>query len=297
MHNITKEHIKLIEEFLEKFGSHRKAEIIYELLMKIKGSPAGTPRNSIIQKFAKEKNLTEAVVHKWFNAYMNFGLGKLVDYKLLAQQYLLDNPFCIKDGKIMNWSKRSLSKQFEKQMLKDGYKITIGIKETTARDIINYVVINQDTLLRESGQLHVIALDYIEEPRKKLMKTLKHMKSYRVVYHGADINVTTRVIEVIEKVDMEQNSNHIAQSLKKENIAYLAIELLKTIAYIRRKYKWKGKLIVYMPEADVSKELCKLLEDIAIRSIEVNPKHMKIRQDEIEFSFERIEKYKESKYR
>lgn len=79
MHNIIKEHIELIKEFVEKFNGHRKAEIVLELLMKITDNPDGMSRKSIIQRFAKEKNLSESVVHKRFNVYMNFGLSKLMD--------------------------------------------------------------------------------------------------------------------------------------------------------------------------------------------------------------------------
>lgn len=298
MHNITKEHIELIEEFLEKFGSHRKAEIIYELLKKITGSPAGTSRKGIIQKFAKEKNLTESVVHKWFNAYMNSGLDKLVDYKLLAQQYLLDNPFCIKDGKIMNWSKRSLCKFLNEHELEiDGFTVNIQIKETIAYHVINEVIKNQEQLLEERDQKNAIALDIIEDPKGKLIKTLRHTKFYKVIYYNFDINVSSRTLKVLEKGYIEEDVNSkVIQELRRENVEKIARRILYTVCNIRKKRKWKGKLIVYMPESEISQMVCSYLNQIDIKSIVVNPKEDELNQDDIEFLFKQIEKYKRKKY-
>lgn len=297
MHNITKEHIELIEEFLEKFGSHRKAEIIYELLTKIKGSPAGTPRNSIIQKFAKEKNLTESVVRKWFNAYMNFGLSKLVDDKVLAQQFLLDNPFHIKGRKVVNWNKRSLCKFLNEHELEiEGFAINIQIKETTAYQVINEVIKNQEQLLEERDQKNVIALDIIEDPEGKLIKTLRHTKFYKVIYYNFDINVSSRTLKVLEKRYVEKDVNgKVSQELRRENMEKIARGILRTVCNIRKKRKWKGKLIVYMRESEISQMVCSYLNPINIKSIVVNPKEDELNQDDIEFLFKQIEKYKEKK--
>lgn len=294
MHNITEEHIELIKEFIEKFSGHRKAEIVFELLIKITNNSAGMPRKSIIQRFAKEKNLTESVVHKWFNAYMNFGLDKLVDNKVLAQQFLLDNPFHIKGRKIVNWNKRSLCKFLNEHELDiEGFTVNIQIKETTAYHVINEVIKNQEQLLEERDQKNVIALDIIEDPKGKSIKTLRYTKYYKVIYCNFDINTTSRTLKVLEKRYTEEDVNSKEfQEVRRENMEKIASGILHTVCNIRKKRKWKGKLIVYMPESEISQMVCSYLNQIDIKSIVVNPKEDELNQDDIEFLFNQIENYK-----
>ena len=298
MHSITEEQINLLSDFLEKFGSHRKVEIIYELLMKISNKSEGVSRKCIIQTFAKEKNLTESVVHKWFNAYMNFGLDKLVDDKVLARQFLLDNPFHSKGKKIVNWNKRSLCKFLNEHELEiDGFTVNIQIKETIAYQVINEVIKNQEQLLEERDQKNVIALDIIEDPKGKLIKTLRHTKLYKVIYYNFDINVSSRTLKVLEKGYIEEEVNgKVLQELRRENMEKIARGILRTVCNIRKKRKWKGKLIVYMRESEISQMVCSYLNPINIKSIVVNPKEDELNQDDIEFLFKQIEKYKRKKY-
>lgn len=298
MHNITEEHIELIKEFIEKFRGHRKAEIVFELLMKIIDNPDGMSRKSIIQRFAKEKNLTESVVRKWFNAYMNFGLSKLVDDKVLAQQFLLDNPFHIKGRKVVNWNKRSLCKFWNEHELEiEGFAVNIQIKETTAYQVINEVIKNQEQLLEERDQKNVIALDIIKDPIGKLTKTLRHTQYYKLIYCNFDISVTSRTLRVLEKRYIEEDLNSkVIQELRRENVEKIASEILYTVCNIRKMRKWKGKLVVYMPESGISQMVCNYLNQMDIKSIVANPKEDELNQDDIEFLFEQIERYKRIKY-